>query len=762
MDKDSPERLRAFCVDELNRIASHSFGKAKTILESINRRLERMSEWMRTSYKERNFVVDRELLEGALHIEEDEQKVKYLYLIQVYEDERIIEKELRRLADLPDISLKIPISKEKFIVKLAKKDSILMKIAKDRYKDILDCQAESCMQIFCKPLSVISGAAGTGKTTVIQSIISNITRVDGVGTQFLIMAPTGKATERIKKQTQKDVTPRTSTIHSFLAKNGWINENFTFKVCGGTQYKDINTIIIDECSMIDLNLFATLIRAINWNSVKRLILVGDPNQLPPIGRGRVFSDVIEWLRKDYPDNIAVLKENVRQLVNDVNNKGNGILSLASMFIQENQKDKDKFTVEKETMFKRLQEPGNIEEDLSVYYWNEQNDLQEKLHNIIISDLQQATGKTTEEIGGESELWFNFLRDENKHAQPERIQVISPYRGEFYGTDDLNRFMQRTFNKYAKKGCQIDGISVFDKVIQYRNRPKTNPASVYNRTTQKNEYCDVYNGEIGVVRFHGFEKNRIKARWNRIWRFQVEFSGEEKKNLYYNYGKDLGKTEKGKYIDEQKPIDNLELAYVISVHKSQGSEFDYVYIIIPKRDSHLLSMELIYTAITRAQRHVTLLIQDDVGTLVRMSRLEKSAVRRINSSLFYFNPLPEELLYYNSWYESGKALATLTEYFVRSKSEVIIANMLFSENIDFKYEIPLYTTDGTMYLPDFTVTFRGETYYWEHIGMLNDKKYMEHWRKKEKWYQKHYPDRLIVTYEDNNLSKQVQDIIKKYK
>ena len=109
------------------------------------------------------------------------------------------------------------------------------------------------------------------------------------------MAPTGKASERIKEKTGKAAT----TIHSFLASRGWLNDNFSLKKAGGTVDENISTLIIDECSMLDLSLFATLFRAINWNSIQRLILVGDPNQLPPIGKGKVFSEIIEWLRKNY-------------------------------------------------------------------------------------------------------------------------------------------------------------------------------------------------------------------------------------------------------------------------------------------------------------------------------------------------------------------------------------------------------------------------------------------------------------------------------
>ena len=73
--------------------------------------------------------------------------------------------------------------------------------------------------------------------------------------------------------------------------------------------------------------------------------------------------------------------------------------------------------------------------------------------------------------------------------------------------------------------------------------------------------------------------------------------KSRQKLRYNYGREYGKNDKGWNLPEQKVQENLELAYAISVHKSQGSEFDYVYIVIPKRDSHLLSMELLYTAIT---------------------------------------------------------------------------------------------------------------------------------------------------------------------
>ena len=114
LDCGSTERLRAFCVDELNRIAAHSFGKAKSILKTINARVERLPEWKRYVYRMKNFDIDQEIWEGALVQKKDDQGILYLYLKENYEDERTIEDALRNLADRPDITLKMAITPEKF------------------------------------------------------------------------------------------------------------------------------------------------------------------------------------------------------------------------------------------------------------------------------------------------------------------------------------------------------------------------------------------------------------------------------------------------------------------------------------------------------------------------------------------------------------------------------------------------------------------------------------------------------------------------
>jgi hypothetical protein len=227
---------------------------------------------------------------------------------------------------------------------------------------------------------------------------------------------------------------------------------------------------------------------------------------------------------------------------------------------------------------------------------------------------------------------------------------------------------------------------------------------------------------------------------------VQFSGKETISVNYH----------GRAID--KPEANLELAYAISVHKAQGSEFDHVYFILPQFSKTAQYMELVYTALTRATKKCTVFVEQDVSTVVNAMRPEQSALSAINSSLFEFQPINEAVINRVEWYEAGKIHQALTGDMVRSKSEVIIANMLHERGITFWYERPLTATDGSMYLPDFTLQVGGERYFWEHLGLLSKPEYEQHWKAKEDWYKAHFPGRLYTTTEGESLSRDAEAII----
>ncbi|QDT22025.1 ATP-dependent RecD-like DNA helicase [Gimesia chilikensis] len=337
-----------------------------------------------------------------------------------------------------------------------------------------------------------------------------------------------------------------------------------------------------------------------------------------------------------------------------------------------------------------------------------------------------------------------------------------YRGELFGTEPLNEEIQKHIKGIARGeqpdfNRQLDGIMLFDKVIQITNRSLSNrePVYGYNPETKKAERVEVFNGELGYVKPHGYDGAKWKWGEFNLRHFQVQF---EHKKHWVGYGSKLGKDKDDKWIPESKVENNLELAYAISVHKSQGSEFDHVYFIVPKHKDTLLSPELFYTGITRASKHCTLLIQEDIGPLLNMRRRERSHLVCINSSIFEFAPIPDVMLNVQAWYEEGKIHETLSEFVVRSKSEVIITNMLAEREILFRYEEPLFAPDGTFYLPDFTITLNGEQYFWEHWGRLDQDKYRNHTETKKKWYEKHFPGRLIETFEGTDVTPQANKII----
>lgn len=747
--KNSSERFRALCIDVLKREQTHSFMSMTKVLYHINNKLSYLPEWKTENFTPNYFDVDQDFISKAIEIQSHNDE-KYLYLKEIFQDENTIQKTIKELCEREDIALRIEINEESFQKLLLDKNSDLNKKSPEEYMEAIKGQSKVAQQIFTKPFSIISGAAGTGKTTILKSIISNIERTDSLTSGIVLLSPTGKATERIKEKTGKSA----STIHSFLAGKGWLNDNFTFKRFGGEKSDNLNTLIIDECSMIDLSLFATLFRCINWNSIKRLILVGDPNQLPPIGRGAVFSEIINWLKDQYPNNLGMLEINIRQLENKISKKGTGILDLANLYIQDKQSNDNFDKSKQEIMLKKVQQGGIIDQDLSVFYWEDKEDLEANLKKIIIEDLEKDTGEKANE-DRIYELWTKAISMGNTHKDPTYLQCLSPFRGEFYGTDYLNILLQEFFNSYQSSKHQLDGVSLFDKVIQFRNRPKSNQISAYSFSERKNIKLDIYNGEIGFVKPHPFDKNNWKSSRFALKNFQVKFERRDNYCVNYGYRESYGQKMFYEPVEE-----NIELGYIISVHKAQGSEFNRVYLILPQKHSSLLSMELLYTAITRAQKHLTIFAQKDITVFHNMSKIEKSGIRRINSSIFSFDPLPDDLFSVKEgkWYEDSKIIETLSQYFVRSKSEMNIANILSLKNIPFEYEKPLFAPNGSMFLPDFTILWHGEEYYWEHLGLLDKEEYKNHWENKKKWYQENFPRKLITTIEGPDQTTQIKKIL----
>lgn len=161
---------------------------------------------------------------------------------------------------------------------------------------------------------------------------------------------------------------------------------------------------------------------------------------------------------------------------------------------------------------------------------------------------------------------------------------------------------------------------------------------------------------------------------------------------------------------------LELAFALTVHKAQGSEFKKVIIFLSE-PCNLISKELLYTPITRQTERIVILYNDEAYHLRNYSSLACSDIARRFTNLF---EEPEIVLVNDRYYEAGLIHRTLRGELVRSKSEVIIANMLYQNKFVYEYEKVLWL-DNMRKIPDFTVDNpdSGETIYWEHCGMISN-------------------------------------------
>ena len=519
-ETDDWRRLRALCVDRLQYETKHTFLTCGQLLQDVNYRLNFLPDWKRHEFTERYLDVDKENLKPALVFRKEGER-EYAYLRSVYEAERKVEHCITKQAGYPDITFKSPVTKSYWQSLLFEAKSPLAEKNRSEYEDAIAAQSSVCAKIFNRPLSLVCGTAGTGKTTIIRGILKAIAKAHGAEATFLLLAPTGKAADRIREKTGREAC----TIHSFLAKRGWLNANLTIKRSGGEKEEGYNTYVIDEASMLDLELVAALFRAINWSTVQRIIFVGDPNQLPPIGRGKVFADIIQWFTKNQPDSVGELTVNLRQMANRVTGQGTGILDLASIFIRawDSAKKDEETSIRAERMFQRLQdlpEDGSVDKDLRVVFWKDSDDLLNKLVKQMTKDMQDDSGIAFDhEVP--HKLWLEATKSGEKYPQPDYHQVISPYRHEEFGTEAINqRIQQEARGGGLQRAGHLSGITLFDKVIQYRNRGASDPICAYNYETKRIEKCNVFNGELGFVVPHTLDGKKWKSPNYRISHYQV--------------------------------------------------------------------------------------------------------------------------------------------------------------------------------------------------------------------------------------------------
>ena len=380
---------------------------------------------------------------------------------------------------------------------------------------------------------------------------------------------------------------------------------------------------------------------------------------------------------------------------------------------------------------RAQSGGNLETHGT---WQTQEELEAELLKALIAHVDEIEDDRDERgfgasLGGvlsDKGVFFNAAWPEkNRKGSAERCeswQVLSPVRGKGHGVDELNRFLHQRFRaralRYAEgrnsRTPRPNGgqrIVYGDKVMSIVNQRR--------RALGRGEDL-VSNGEIGVV--------VGQAKFGKKW------DGETPRRLDVEYGTQLGTTFvywPGDFGDDSGVV--LELAYALTIHKSQGSQFNQVFVVIPQ-PCFILGRELIYTALTRQLDRVVLFVQGQPADIRAYASSKYSEVARRYTNLFQ---APDMIVDVDGGFLERRLIhRTARRELVRSISEVVVADALHAEGIEYHYEKALRGRDGVERYPDFTAEdpATGVTVYWEHFGMLSDPTYCRRWEKKIAWYE----------------------------
>ena len=399
-------------------------------------------------------------------------------------------------------------------------------------------QRQAALMVIQHVLSLIAGAAGSGKSFTIAAIYRAFVRL--VGEEAVALAaPTGKAAKRLETLCGVEA----KTIHRLLEYN---------TVTWGRSHDNPITeqvVIIDEVSMADVHLMWRLLDAIDFDTT-RLILVGDPNQLPPVGPGNVLRDLLA--RRMLP--ITVLDQVVRQA---------GILKEnCTAILRGDVRD----TAEGENGVLR---PWYLIDDC-------------RGEQAVLDALEHIVRDVVPRLG------LDPVRD---------LQVLTPTNKGPLGTRALNILLQRLVQA-QRFGVQVPPVPehrrpeffIGDKVMQVRN----------------NYGLELMNGAIGVVRDITQEEDEKTKRPVEV--LVLDFDGRKV------------------HIPRQaEDADDLMLAYASTVHKSQGSEFPVIIAVVHRAQSFMLNRNLLYTAVTRAQRSA-ILLGDAVGIRRAIDRRDVDARR----------------------------------------------------------------------------------------------------------------------------------------
>ena len=436
---------------------------------------------------------------GQIEITKIEEK-EFVFLKYMYSAERYCANRIALMLKVPPAEIAVHSSR---LSQFEEKNGIIY----DRL------QREAIQNALTKGIMILTGGPGTGKTTTLNAIIQLL---EESGAKIALAAPTGRAAKRMSELCGREA----KTIHRLLEVEWDENDRQTFKRNEQNPLSS-NVVVIDELSMMDVNLFDALLHAMSVNC--RLIMVGDVDQLPSVGAGNVLHDLID------SEVVPVVK-------------------LDRVFRQAMQ---SRIVVSAHEIIAGKMPDLTVEKNSDFFMMKRQNprECAELIGDLFCERLAKSYG-------------LSPLKD---------IQVLCPSRKGLCGTVSLNNMIQSRINPDdgVKKSLTLKGfvMRVGDKVMQIHNNYDVEWISDTGESGQ-----GVFNGDIGILESVDTRNTALRIRFdNKV----------------------------ATYLGDQ--IEDLELAYAVTVHKSQGSEFDCVILAMSGTPFPLCYRNLLYTAVTRAKK-----------------------------------------------------------------------------------------------------------------------------------------------------------------
>ena len=513
---DDPKRLAAGLIFELryNLNAGHCFLPKDKLVAATSQLLSVSLESVEENLQQ--------LLTAKRLIEDQLAGINIIYLPDLYEAETYCAQRLNNAAAIQFTPPK-------------KLDSLIKKASKNSTIEYSSQQEQAIHDAAVSGLMIITGGPGTGKTTILKGVLS---LYEDMGLQCALAAPTGRAAKRLAEVTGKDV----STIHRLLEAGIDPHSGQLYFARNESNLIKADAVIVDEMSMVDIPLLYALLVALPEKC--RIILVGDPDQLPPVGPGFPLKDM--------------LRSNVLP------------------------------TVQLTEIFRQAQK------SLIVLNSHRVNNGQLPELRDVKHDFFFLPARTEEEVGEIIVGLCSQRLPKNMGIPADQIQVLSPTKRGNAGTVNLNKLLQNSLNPaQPQKKEHRYGETVFrvgDRVMQVRNN--------YDITWRKVDHSavgnGVFNGDIGMVAAIDNEAEQITVLFD------------------------------DKFVDyDFSQLNELEPAFAMTVHKSQGSEYRCVILTAWNSSEYLLTRSILYTAITRA-RELMIIVgrQDTIAAMTNNAKVSR--------------------------------------------------------------------------------------------------------------------------------------------